>query len=72
VRLYRAWLLYDPAGRAVLEAARVELRGKCLACWCRVGEPCHADVLMEALRDGEGTEGTDGTEGGSDERYEKQ
>jgi hypothetical protein len=23
------------------------LRGKDLACWCAVGEPCHADVLLE-------------------------
>jgi len=23
-----------------------ELRGKNLACWCRIGEPCHADVLL--------------------------
>lgn len=28
------------------EAAFV-LRGKDLACWCRVGDPCHADVLLE-------------------------
>ena len=24
-----------------------ELRGKDLACWCKEGEPCHADVLLE-------------------------
>jgi len=24
-----------------------ELRGKNLACWCRPGAPCHADVLLE-------------------------
>lgn len=24
-----------------------ELRGKNLACWCKAGEPCHADVLLE-------------------------
>jgi hypothetical protein len=24
-----------------------ELRGKNLACWCKVGDPCHADVLLE-------------------------
>lgn len=23
-----------------------ELRGKNLACWCRLDEPCHADVLL--------------------------
>ena len=24
-----------------------ELRGKDLACWCREGTPCHADILLE-------------------------
>lgn len=24
-----------------------ELRGKNLACFCKLGEPCHADVLLE-------------------------
>lgn len=24
-----------------------KLRGKNLACWCRIGDPCHADVLLE-------------------------
>lgn len=24
-----------------------DLRGKNLACWCNVGAPCHADVLLE-------------------------
>lgn len=23
------------------------LRGKDLACWCKEGEPCHADILLE-------------------------
>lgn len=23
------------------------LKGKNLACWCKEGEPCHADVLLE-------------------------
>ena len=23
-----------------------ELKGKNLACWCKPGEPCHADVLI--------------------------
>jgi len=25
---------------------RAELHGKNLACWCKLGEPCHADVLL--------------------------
>ncbi len=24
-----------------------ELRGKNLACWCKLGDPCHADILLE-------------------------
>jgi len=24
-----------------------ELRGKNLACWCKLDAPCHADVLLE-------------------------
>jgi len=27
-------------------AARGALRGKNLACWCKVGQPCHADYLL--------------------------
>jgi len=43
-------------GRDTYEAAREslrlicedisELRGKNLACWCRLDQPCHADVLL--------------------------
>ena len=30
-----------------------DLRGKNLACWCKIGDPCHADVLLEmANREG--------------------
>ena len=24
-----------------------KLRGKNLACWCKVGDPCHGDILLE-------------------------
>lgn len=27
--------------------AREELRGKNLACWCPLDQPCHADTLLE-------------------------
>ncbi len=29
------------------EQVPAQLRGRDLACWCRPGEPCHADVLLE-------------------------
>lgn len=25
---------------------RVELAGRDLACWCKIGDPCHRDVLL--------------------------
>ncbi len=28
---------------------RAELAGKNLACWCKLGAPCHADVLLELV-----------------------
>ena len=36
----------DAAAAAILSRLP-ELRGKNLACWCKLGTPCHADVLLE-------------------------
>lgn len=33
--------------RVTVEDVRRDLSGKTLACWCPVGAPCHADVLLE-------------------------
>ncbi len=33
-------------GTWTVKHIRQELRGKNLACWCKPGEPCHADVLL--------------------------
>jgi hypothetical protein len=48
VDLYRDQLalskLRDPAFFAEWIAP---LKGKNLACWCKLGEPCHADVLLD-------------------------
>jgi len=30
-----------------IELTRRELKGKNLACWCPLNQPCHADVLLE-------------------------
>lgn len=35
------------AEHARIHSGLPALRGKNLACWCRPGEPCHADVLLE-------------------------
>ena len=49
VALYRRRLVENPG---LVEAARRELAGKDLACWCRPGELCHADVLLEVANSG--------------------
>jgi hypothetical protein len=45
IRRYREDLL---AGRlaVTVEDAKRELRGRDLACYCALDEPCHADVLL--------------------------
>jgi hypothetical protein len=43
VRLYQEHLLGDPG---LIAAARAELAGRDLACWCTPGDTCHADVLL--------------------------
>lgn len=35
------------AKRTVIRRAMAELRGRDLACWCPLDQPCHADVLLE-------------------------
>jgi hypothetical protein len=44
-------LFRDYVGRPQQEGLRArikaELRGKDLACWCPLDQPCHADVLLE-------------------------
>ncbi|MDE2020240.1 MAG: DUF4326 domain-containing protein [Patescibacteria group bacterium] len=35
-----------------LEEIRRELRGKDLACWCKIGSPCHADILLKLANGG--------------------
>ena len=58
VELHRRLLEYGSLPAGVLTPERVayrtlvlrdiqELHGLNLACWCKVGTPCHADVLLE-------------------------
>lgn len=35
-----------------LQDVHRELRGKNLACWCKLGDPCHADVLLKLANEG--------------------
>jgi hypothetical protein len=44
INKFRAIFIISPLDA---ENVRRELRGKSLACWCKPGQPCHADVLLE-------------------------
>jgi hypothetical protein len=44
VELYRRWLAQRPE---LAVAAREQLAGRDLMCWCPLGQPCHADALLE-------------------------
>lgn len=37
----------SPGEPPSIETIRAELAGHNLACWCKAGTPCHADVLIE-------------------------
>lgn len=39
--------LLDGRGFPPVAVIRKQLRGMDLACWCRLDEPCHADLLLE-------------------------
>lgn len=59
VECFRDWLGPSQSGRDWWQGPTSEkrrkaiidglpaLRGKNLACWCKPGDPCHADVLLE-------------------------
>jgi hypothetical protein len=47
VKLFAGQFYPCAATDNVLVTIRGALRGKNLACWCKLGEPCHADVLLE-------------------------
>jgi hypothetical protein len=51
---FRLWMQPHPAladfrpeQRAEIVSALPDLRGRDLACWCKPGADCHADVLLE-------------------------
>ncbi|NIL56234.1 DUF4326 domain-containing protein [Salinispora arenicola] len=44
VRLYQLWLTDQRPD--LCNAARRDLAGRDLACWCPLEQPCHADVLL--------------------------
>lgn len=42
--LFARWLITSDVR---MSQARYELRGRDLACWCPLDQPCHADVLLK-------------------------
>jgi hypothetical protein len=47
VARYRAEIIGNIWTEPNRNSIREELRGKDLACFCKEGAPCHADVLLE-------------------------
>lgn len=53
VEMCRQWLRgtidpsLSPGPAPSRETIRTELGGHNLACWCKAGTPCHADILIE-------------------------
>jgi hypothetical protein len=47
---YTAWIA-EPGNQGIRHAAVAELAGHDLVCWCPVGLPCHADILLEIAAD---------------------
>lgn len=48
---FEHWLTAYTHGRRLLKEAKIELRGKNLACWCKPGTPCHADILLKLVNE---------------------
>jgi Domain of unknown function (DUF4326) len=48
IAMFAAWI-QRPEQKPLLDEALVTLGGKNLACWCRPGELCHADVLLRLV-----------------------
>lgn len=48
VRRYRRWLRHIERSEDLVPL----LRGRDLACWCPLDQPCHADVLLEIANGG--------------------
>jgi hypothetical protein len=47
VEMFRSELMLSLANNDYALDNLLTLRGKNLACWCALGAPCHADVLLE-------------------------
>ena len=53
VQAFEVYLNHHSKGIELAERAAKELRGKDLACWCPLDQPCHADILLRLANKGE-------------------
>jgi|JI10StandDraft_1071094.scaffolds.fasta_scaffold780101_1 hypothetical protein len=51
VQCFREMMISDGETSEALRKRLPELRGKNLACWCRLDQPCHADILLSLAND---------------------
>ncbi|MBT4177737.1 MAG: DUF4326 domain-containing protein [Candidatus Marinimicrobia bacterium] len=55
VSAFEIWLTVDgvhagiPEKKVAILDNIEKLKGKNLACWCKIGAPCHADVLLKLV-----------------------
>lgn len=52
VEMYRLWL-HRSSQAWIVKMVKQMLKGKDLACWCALDQPCHADVLLMIANEGE-------------------
>ncbi len=48
IAMFEVWI-QQPEQKPLLDDARRALRGKDLACWCRLDERRHADILLRLV-----------------------
>lgn len=53
VEAFEIWTSSCYDGKRLAEFARIALSGRNLACFCKLGAPCHADVLLALANRGE-------------------
>lgn len=54
VQLFELYLRTSGAATLV-RAAKIDLQGKNLACWCKIGSACHGDVLLRVANESHAT-----------------
>jgi hypothetical protein len=55
VACFEIWLKESLAKHQGARDELAKLRGKNLACWCPIGSPCHADVILRLANEQQST-----------------